>query len=110
MEAGPSVLHSESRAIRRIDVRWICKVIKKVAFNDFVRTSLDSHADTCCAGSNTIVLELSGEKVNVFPFSENLPAVQEVPIATVLTVWECPRTGDIWMLVIFMKLYTLEIG
>jgi hypothetical protein len=31
------------------------------------------------------VLELTGEKVNVYPFSENLPAVQEVPIATVLS-------------------------
>jgi hypothetical protein len=41
------------------------------------------------------VLELTGEKVNVFPFSENLPAVQEVPIATVLTIWESPNTGEL---------------
>jgi hypothetical protein len=47
-----------------------------------------------------IVLELTGEKVNVYPFSENLPAVQEVPIATVLTIWECIKTGDIWMLLV----------
>jgi hypothetical protein len=51
------------------------------------------------------VLELTGEKVNVFPFSENLPAVQEVPIATVLTVWEGPSTGELWMLVIHEALY-----
>jgi hypothetical protein len=51
------------------------------------------------------VLELTGEKVNVFPFSENLPAVQEVPIATVLTVWESPKTGKLWMLVIHKALY-----
>ena len=51
------------------------------------------------------VLELTGEKVNVFPFSENLPVVQEVPIATVLTVWESPKTGELWMLVIHEALY-----
>jgi Reverse transcriptase (RNA-dependent DNA polymerase) len=51
------------------------------------------------------VLELTGEKVNVFPFSENLPAVQEVPIATVLTIWESPVTGALWMLVIHEALY-----
>jgi hypothetical protein len=98
-------LLSESRTVRRIDVRWICQAKQKVAFNDFQRTSLDSHADTCCTGSNMAVLELTGEKVNVFPFSENLPAVQEVPIAMVLTVWESPSTGKLWMLVIHEALY-----
>ena len=51
------------------------------------------------------VLELTGEKVNVFPFSEDLPAVQEVPIATVMTIWESPKTGELWMLVIHEALY-----
>jgi hypothetical protein len=46
------------------------------------------------------VLELTGEKVNVFPFSENLPVVHKVPIATVLTVWESPKPGKLWMLII----------
>jgi hypothetical protein len=52
-----------------------------------------------------VMLELTGKKVNVYPFSENLPAVQEVPIATVLTIWESPPTGEIWMLVIHEALY-----
>jgi hypothetical protein len=98
-------LLSESRTVRRIDVQWICQAKRKVNFNDFQRTSLASHADTCCTGSNMAVLELTGEKVNVFPFSENLPAVQEVPIAMVLTVWESPKTGKLWMLVIHKALY-----
>ena len=104
VDAGSNLLLlSESRKIRRIDARCICKVLS----NDrsFQRTSLDSHADTSCAGSNTEVLELTGEKVNVYPFSDDLPAVEEVPIATVLTAWECPETGDVWMLVIHEALY-----
>ena len=51
------------------------------------------------------LLELTGEKVNVYPFSDNLPAVQEVPIGTALTIWESPSDGQIWMLVIHEALY-----
>lgn len=93
-----------------MDIRHIAK-LKKGKLNacncngDFAKTSLDSHADTSCAGSNMAVLELTGEKVNVYPFSEKLPSVQEVPIATVLTIWESPKTGEPWMLVIHEALY-----
>ena len=69
-----------------MSVRYVAKVRGRGASSDgFEKTSLDSHADTSCAGSNMAVLELTGEKVNVYPFSKNLPAVQEVPIATVLS-------------------------
>jgi hypothetical protein len=52
-----------------------------------------------------IHVELTGEKVNVYPFSDNLPAVQEVPIGTALMIWESPSDGQIWMLVIHEALY-----
>ena len=52
-----------------------------------------------------IMLELTGEKVKVFPFSKDLQAVQEVPITTVLMIWESPTTGEIWMFVIHEALY-----
>jgi hypothetical protein len=52
------------------------------------------------------ILELKDEKVNVFPFSENSAAVQDVPIASVCTVlWENPKTGELWMLVLDEALY-----
>ena len=89
-----------------MDIRRIAKVRGRSNETPvFTKTALDSHADTSCAGSNMAVLELTGEKVTVYPFSENLPAVQEVPIATVLTVWECPTTGQPWMLVSHEALY-----
>ena len=52
-----------------------------------------------------IVLELTGEKVNAYPLSENLPAVQEVPIDTALLIWKSPMTGEVWMLVIHKAEY-----
>jgi hypothetical protein len=73
--------------------------------DELLRTSLDSHADTCCAGPNFTVLELTGEKVNVFPFSNKLSAVKDVPIATVATIWEDPRTGEMWLLILHEALY-----
>lgn len=77
----------------------------KFASFDMKRTALDSHADTCCAGSNMAVLELTGEKVNVHPFSDSYAALQDVPIASVVTVWENPKNGELWMLVIHEALY-----
>ena len=89
-----------------MDVRFINKV-RTVSFSkhELRHTALDSHADTSCAGSNFAVLELSGEKVNVTPFSEHYSAVPDVPIATVVTVWEDPRNGEIWILVVHDALY-----
>ena len=76
-------LHSLSRTVRRISVRCIRKV-KTVSFASekiaMARTSLDSHADTCCAGSNMQVLELSGEKVTVTPYSEHYNALTDIPL------------------------------
>ena len=99
-------LHSLSQTVRRISVRCINKV-KTVSFASvpMQRTGLDSHADTCCAGSNMQVLELSGEKVTVTPYSEHYDAMTDIPIATVVTVWENPKNGEAWMLVIHEALY-----
>jgi hypothetical protein len=89
-----------------MDVRYINKV-RTVSFSshEMQRTGLDSHADTTCGGPNTAVLELTGEKVNVTPFSEHYAAVPDVPIATIVTVWEDPKNGEAWMLVIHEALY-----
>jgi hypothetical protein len=51
------------------------------------------------------VLALTGEKVNVFSSSKNLPAIQEVPITTVHTIWEDTRTSEVWLLIIHEALY-----
>ena len=78
---------------------------RKVTFTSYKsqRTSLDSHADTCCAGSNMAVLELKEERVNVFPFADEYAAIQDIPIATVATIWENPKNGELWMLVLLPR-------
>lgn len=70
------------------------------------RVELDTHADTCVAGSNTVVLDLTGKVVTVAPFcqSEYQP-VQDIPIATVATAYDCPVTGKTYVLIINEALY-----
>ena len=58
------------------------------------RVELDTHADTCVAGSNTVVLDLTGKSVSVSPFCETeYNSIEDVPIATVATAYDCPVTG-----------------
>jgi hypothetical protein len=71
----------------------------------FERTALDSHADTSCAGSNATAIELTGETVSVYPFSDDLPAMEKVPIASTLTIWESTTNGEVWGLVLHEALY-----
>ncbi|KAI2491468.1 Reverse transcriptase (RNA-dependent DNA polymerase) [Fragilaria crotonensis] len=69
------------------------------------RMELDTHADTCVAGSNTVVLDLTG-KVAVSPFCDSeFRALEDIPIATVATAYDCPSTGKTYILVINEALY-----
>ena len=70
------------------------------------RVELDTHADTCVAGSNTVVLDLTGKTVTVLPFCETeFDAIQDIPIATVGTAYDCPTTGRTYILVNNEALY-----
>ena len=72
--------------------------------NPLCRSDLDSHADTCCAGSNMVVLELSDTKVNVRPFADSYDAIPDIPIATVATAYDYPN-GETIILVFHETLY-----
>jgi hypothetical protein len=63
---------------------------------------LDSHADTCVAGPNTILIAEDGRVVNVFSYSRD--KTSNVPIATVATLWESPE-GEKLILIIHEALY-----
>ena len=48
---------------------------------------MDTHADTCCAGANWSLMELTGEVCDVNPFLESYQPVQEIPVGRCCTVW-----------------------
>ena len=65
---------------------------------------MDSHADTCVAGSNCVVLEFTGRHATVEAYSPDYPSKQ-VPIATVATAYDCPTSGASYVLIINEALY-----
>jgi hypothetical protein len=59
---------------------------KMKVINSEGRLELDTHADTCEAGVNTLVLDLTGKHVSVTPLCEGeYELITEIPFATVET-------------------------
>jgi len=68
-------------------------------------SELDSHANTCVAGSNCLVTEYTGETVSVSAFSKSHDLIHEVPIVKALTAYDDPRTGVTYILVLGQALF-----
>lgn len=81
----------------------------QIAPNHEGRCEPDSHADTCVAGANCLLIEHTGRSVNVQGFSPDLPQLESVPIATVLTAYDCPRTARTYLLLINEALYMPDL-
>ena len=62
-------------------------------------TELDSHANMAVAGANVSIISKSGLIATVTPFSPDLPAMDDVEIGDVAMVWDDPRTGTPYILV-----------
>ena len=60
------------------------------------------------AGNNCVVLELSGRNVSVAPFSEEYASIDDIPIATVATAYDCPDSGQVFIIVFNEALYFRE--
>ena len=72
--------------------------------NTFLRCELDSHADTCLAGSNFIAYEYTDQSVSIQEFDDNSKPVKNVPIATCMTAMALPD-GETIILVVHQTLY-----
>ena len=68
------------------------------------RCEMDSHADTCVAGSNCTVLEYTGRFATVEAYSPDYPS-KEIPIATVATTYDSPTSGESYVLILNEALY-----
>ena len=65
---------------------------------------MDSHADTCVAGSNCVVLEYTGQNATVEAYLPDYPS-KKIPIATVATAFDCPTSNATYVLIINEALY-----
>jgi len=66
---------------------------------------LDSHADTCVAGPNCLVLEYTDQVVNVSAYSDQLDTMQNIPIVTAATALDDLLNGTTIILILGQALY-----
>lgn len=80
-------------------------VISSTRVDNADRCELDTHADTCCAGSNFVLYDPSAlhRTVNVYGF--NGKATKDVPITSVATAYDDPTNGQTYVLVFHQVLY-----
>ena len=65
---------------------------------------MNSHADTCLAGSNFIAYEQTGKTGSVYGFDDDAPPLQNIPIATCMTAHTL-LDGEVVILVVHQALY-----
>ena len=74
------------------------------------RSDLDSHADTCCVGSNAFVHhESSFKTVDVQPFLNSLGSAKKTPIVSASVAYDCPYTLKTHIIHIHQALYFPEL-
>jgi len=61
---------------------------------------LDSHADTCVAGPNCRIIELTDQVVSVSAFSKEHNILQDIPIVTAATAYDDPTSGTTYILIL----------
>ena len=94
-----------SRRISILTTRRIGKassaqyVTESTTVGHIARNELDTHADTCCAGANWTILDLTGEVCEVSPFLDSYQPKQEIPLARCATVWTDLDTSQEYLLV-----------
>ena len=72
---------------------------------DSPRTELDSHADTCCFGSESAVVHKTQHHIEVRPFLDEFGAIDKVPIVTAAIAYDDPKTGHTFVLFFPQALY-----
>lgn len=73
------------------------------------RSELDSHADTCVAGANCIILAYTGKECDVSPYRDDYEAATNVPIVHAATAWTSKRTGQTYILVLNEALWMGDV-
>jgi hypothetical protein len=58
------------------------------------RCEMDSHADTCAAGPNFLVLELSGEQCDVTPYMSDYQPITNVSVVIAITAFTDKPNGE----------------
>ena len=73
--------------------------------NTTANNECDTNADTCCLGTNFIVLACTNRVADVYAYDKSVAPVTSVPIVTGATAYEDPDTGRTYILLVHEGLY-----
>ena len=92
-------VRTSARIVSRIDSNVQISVPGTSAANE-----MDSNADTCCLGSNFVILSYTNRTADVFPYDDSYEPMTNVPIVTGVTKFH-HEDGNEYILVINEALY-----
>ena len=65
----------------------------------------DSNADTCCLGTNFMVLEMTNRTAEVYPYDSSYDPIENVPIVSGATAYDDKASGSTYILVFHESLF-----
>ena len=98
LERGRKIFIMSKRTVKRME-RHPGDIPNPTTPGTISRNELDTHADTCCAGTNWALMEYTGEICEVSPFLNTYDPVKEIPVARCCTVWTSEESGEEYLLV-----------
>ena len=66
---------------------------------DGSQTELDSHANMCVFGRNSMIISESNRSVDINAFAEEAGGINKVPIADIMVAYDCKRTHQVYLLI-----------
>ena len=72
---------------------------------EYPRTELDSHANMVVLGSHAFIFRSTNRTCNVQNFDPSLGIASKIPIVDGAVAYECPYTGEIYVLIVRNALY-----
>ncbi len=69
------------------------------------RCEMDSHADTCVAGPNFMILEFTGEQCDVTPYTNDYEPITNVSVVNAATAYTDDLTGETVVLRFYQVLW-----
>ncbi len=92
--------------LRAINSALVCSTNDEMEGNDAgSRTELDSHANMVVVGKHCHIIDWTGGKADVNPFTPEYEALREVPIVDAAILYECPYSGRENLLIVRNALY-----
>ncbi len=97
-----NVINSSKRTISQVVMRGAMSELDNIVHRT---CELDSHADTCVAGPNCIIIEYTDQLVNISAFTDIHATFNNIPIVTAATAYDDPESGVTYILILHQTIY-----